>query len=309
MSAAAKVSARFLDPATLDGLGDLALLARAVVEGFLAGRHLDLRPGAGVEFSQYRAYQPGDDLRRVDWRVYGRSDRLMVREAEVERDVTVRLVLDASRSMAYADPLARRRARPLSKLDYGRLLVACLGYLAERQGDSIAAHVVGGGARLDLEARRRGEDLERLCALLETAEPHGRWPPWSQLGPQLAGRQRRRQLVVLVSDLYEQGDEMSAALRALRAARHEVLVMHLVGRAELELGWHGDVVFEDLETGDTVRADTEALRPAYRARFAAHLDAWRRRILDLGAEHHLMVIDQPVDRAIESFVARRRALP
>lgn len=295
--------ARLFEPSILDGLGTLALRARTLVEGFFAGRHLDARPGVGVEFSQYRPYQPGDDLRRVDWRVFGRSDRMVIREADVERDVTVRLVLDTSASMAYVD------SGTASKLDYARLLVACLAYLATRQGDRVAAHLVSDESPHDLTPDPRGRDLERLCARLESTVARGRWPPWPTLMPRLEGRQRQRQMVVLVGDLYQQGDEMLSAVRALTTARHEVLVLHLIGRRELELDWRGDVVFEDLETGARVRADADGFGPRDRARFAAYLDDWRNRLLDLGAEHHLMITDQPIDRALEAMIARRRRLP
>ncbi len=337
---------RFLDPAVLAGIDDLQLLARQVVEGFLAGRHLDLRPGPGVEFSQYRPYLPGDDLRRVDWRVYGRSDRLMIRDADVERDVTVRIVLDCSRSMLHAEPHGAppqsagtsdgESFRPTTKLDYARMLAASFAFLAERQGDRIAllapaGEIVGetaGRARRtanpvpQVEPSHGGQDLVRVCALLARIEAAGRWPAWSQLGPLLApstpggagggtsGRGARdRQLIVWISDLYEHDDEMIDTLRALRAARHEVLVIQLMGRSELELGWQGDLMFEDLETGKTVRADAESLRPAYRQRMSAYLDGWRRRVRDLGADYHLMVTDEPLDRGLRALLLRRQALP
>ena len=130
-------SSRFLAPASLAALDDLELLARTVVEGFLSGQHLLPQAGFGIEFSQYRSYNPGDDLRRIDWKAFGRSDRFYVREAEVERDVTVRFVLDATGSMAHEES-------GLSKIDYGRMLVAALAYLASRQGDRLRLHLVSG---------------------------------------------------------------------------------------------------------------------------------------------------------------------
>lgn len=327
-------TARFLDPEALAGIDDLLLLARSVVEGFLAGRHLDLRPGPGVEFSQYRPYLPGDDLRRVDWRVYGRSDRLMIRDADVERDLTVRIVLDASRSMLHAEPGPAAEAHDEShqdptKLDYARRLAASIAYLAERQGDRIAllaptvSTMARGrrdeGAVVQVEPTHGGQDLLRLCTALSKLEAEGRWPAWSRLGPLLAGsgpagtivgqRSRGRQLIVLISDLYQHDDEMIGTLRALTAARHEVVVLQLIGRSELELGWRGDLIFEDLETGETVRADADTLRPAYRRRMAAYLDGWRRRVRDLGADYHLLVTDEPLDRALRALLLRRQALP
>ena len=300
-------SDRFLDPAVLAGVRDLALVARRVVEGFFAGRHPDVRPGVGTEFSQYRAYQPGDDLRRVDWRVYGRTERLVVREAEVDRDVTVRIVLDASRSMAAEETVAD--ASPVSKLRYGVMVAACLAYLAERQGDRFAFHAVGDGGHQDLEPMRRGHGLPRLVALLDGLVAGGRWPDVARLLPILAGRDRERQLVVVISDLYDHGDEMVRAFDALIAARNDILVLQVMGRAERALAWRGNVLFEDLETGERVRADADTVRSAYRQRVAAFVAAWRRRLLDRGIDHHLLTTDEPLDAALRAVLVRRRALP
>ncbi len=194
-------TSRFLDPATLASLGDLRLLARTVVEGFTAGLHLDVRSGVGVEFSQYRSYQPGDDLRRVDWRVYGRSDRFFIRQSDVERDVTVRFLLDASASMAHRD-------EKLSKIDYARYLVATLAYLANRQGDRLAFHALSDAADFAAPLPRR-RPLEHLLDRLERLEPRGRWPSWNELNRRLP-RSRGRELVVVVSDLYDEARPRSA---------------------------------------------------------------------------------------------------
>ena len=148
-------ASRLLEPATLAGIKDLRLIARTLVEGYLTGLHLDPRPAAGVEFSQYRSYEPGDDLRRVDWRAYARSDRFLVRESEVERDVNVRFLLDASASMAHRDG-------PLTKFDYARMLVASLAYLVDRQGDRITFHAARDGDTIDLPPSRRHRALLHL---------------------------------------------------------------------------------------------------------------------------------------------------
>lgn len=308
----AAAHSRLLDPATLAQIRDLRLLARTVVEGFLAGQHLDRRPASGVEFSQYRSYQPGDDPRRVDWRVYARSDRFFVREAEVERDVTVRFLLDASASMAHRD----RPPQALAKLDYARFLVAALGYLVDLHGDRLALQILGGGGAP--AAQRPARPPLALAAFLDRLErvdhlrPAGRWPAWEELAAAFAG-QRRRELVVLVSDLYEERGEIAAALGRLAAVGHELLVLHLVARNELEFDlakdFAGDLRFEDLETGERVLGNAAALRPGYLARHRQFLAGWRRRVLELGAGYELLPTDQPLDQALRGFLARRRLLP
>ncbi len=296
---------RFLDPAILAGIGDLRLAARTVVEGYFAGQHLDLRSGSGVEFSQYRSYQPGDDPRRVDWRVHARSDRYFVRESEIERDVTVRFLLDASASMAH-------RGSAVSKMDYARFLVASLAYLADRQSDHLAFHAVHDGEEAAAPLPRR-RPLDHLLHRLEQLEPRGRWPRWGELRRALP-RGRGRELVVVVSDLWdgepgERGDGLGAALATFRALGHEVLLFQLLGRDELELDFEGDLLFEDLETGETVRGNAAELRGGYLERLEHHLAAWRRHLAELGAVYELLVLDQPLDRALRELLLRRAQLP
>jgi uncharacterized protein (DUF58 family) len=293
---------RFLPPATLAALGDLQLVARTVVEGFLSGLHLDPRPGVGVEFSQYRAYQPGDDLRRLDWGVYARSGRYFVRQAEVERDVTVRLLLDATASMSHRSQAGE------SKHDVSRMLVACLAYLVERQGDHLAFHAVTGDGAVDLPTVRRDRALPALLHLLEELEPRGRWPSWEAVVRRFA-RRRRRELVVVVSDLWQQGDELQRTLAALKALGHEVLVVQLLARDELDFTWRGDLLFEDLESGETVQASAEALAGAYATRLEEELSGWRQRLLDAGIAYHLMATDEPLEEGLRRFLLRRRELP
>lgn len=294
-------ASRFLEPATLAGIKDLRLVARTVVEGYLSGLHLDPRPAAGVEFSQYRAYEPGDDPRRVDWRAYARSDRFLVRESETERDVNVRFLLDATASMGHRDGA-------LTKFDYARMLVAALAYLVDRQGDRLILHAVRGGDAPGLPPARRQRRLLQLLHALESLEPAGRWPSWERLASRMV-RSRARELVVVVSDLYEDGEEMRRALATLRALGHEVLVLQPVARNELEFSFQGDVVFEDLETGETVTGSTAAMRSDYLRRLAAHREGWRLHMLQLGIAHEALPLDTPLDQGLRSFLLRRGRLP
>ncbi|HEV8629161.1 MAG TPA: DUF58 domain-containing protein, partial [Thermoanaerobaculia bacterium] len=172
-----------LDPHVLARVKDLRLVARTLVDGAVTGLHRQPRAGIGVELEQFRTYEPGDDPRRIDWRAHARSDRLFVRESPVERDVTVRLVVDATASMAHADG-------GLSKLDYARMLAAALAFLALRQGDAVALHLVndrmvsdrhGSSETVDLPPLRRRRALERLLFHLEGATARGRWPAWQRL--------------------------------------------------------------------------------------------------------------------------------
>jgi uncharacterized protein (DUF58 family) len=294
-------SSPLLDPAVLAQVKDLRLVARTLVDGAVTGLHRQPRAGVGVELEQFRGYQPGDDPRRIDWRAHARSDRLIVRESPVERDVTVRLVVDATASMAHGEAGA-----PLDKLGYARMLAAALAFLALRQGDAVALHLVG-DAGVDLPPLRRRRALERLLFALQAMAAGGRWPPWQRLGPRLL-RPRRRELVVLISDLWEAEAEIAAALAGLRALRHEVVLLHLMGRDELEFGWSGDLLFEDLESGAVVAGSAGALRDGYLRRLAAWLQAWERRAAELGVAYSRVPLDRPLELALRDVLARRRRL-
>lgn len=288
---------RFLDPQTLAALGDLALVARTVVAGFLAGTHPSRRTGAGHEFAQYRSYGPGDDLRRVDWKLYGRSDRFYIREAEVDTNVAVRLVLDATASMAHEED-------GLAKLDVARFLVAAFAHLAAGQGDAVGLEVIGEAAPDSLPPRRGAAHERRLLHTLETVEARGVWPSWDRVAHRLAGAQR--EVVVVVTDLHERGREIRDALARVRA--NEVLLLSVLGRAERTLAHSGVVTFEDLETGRTVRADAARARDAYRARMEAHLEAVRGEMAEREIDVAVVMMDEPLDGTLRTFLQRRARL-
>jgi uncharacterized protein (DUF58 family) len=275
-------------------------VARTLVDGAVTGLHRQPRAGVGVELAQFRSYQPGDDPRRIDWRALARSDRLYVRESPVERDVTVRLVLDATGSMGHGQP-------PLDKLHYARMLAAALAFLALRQGDGVAFHAVG-RAPVDLPPLRRRRALERLLAALETLEPGGRWPDWTLLAPRVA-RQRRRELVVVITDLWDADGEIDRALAGLRALRHELVLLHLLAGDELTFPWQGDVELEDLESGRTIRGNAAELRAGYLPRLGGHLQRWERRCAELGVAYHRLGLDRPLELALREVLTRRRRLP
>jgi uncharacterized protein (DUF58 family) len=286
-----------LDPVALARVKDLRLVARTLVDGSVAGLHRQPRAGTGVELEQFRSYQPGDDPRRIDWRAHARSDRLIVRESPVERDVTVRLIVDASASMGHGDG-------ELSKLGYARMLGAALAFLALRQGDGVALDAVGAHG-VDLPPLRRRRALERLLFALDGLEPGGTWPSWRELGPRLA-RPRRRELVVLISDLWDDDGAVSATLAGLRAMRHEVIVVHLLSRGELDFPWQGDAAFTDLESGAVVEGNGGELRPAYLRALAAWLAGWERRCAELAIAYLRVPLDEPLELVLRDVAARRR---
>jgi uncharacterized protein (DUF58 family) len=286
-----------LTPELLHGLRNLSLAARRAAEGFLNGAHASRRHGAGMEFSQYRPYQPGDDLRRLDWRLAARSDRYYLREAEVDTSLTVHLLLDASASMNHRDD------NGLTKLDYARLLLAALAYLAQQQGDAVGLTILAPDGLRHLPARADARQLPRLYHALATAEAHGSFPDPATLAPLTARRQRA--LTVCVSDLYEEETEISALLAQLRAVSGEVLLLHVLADNELNFTYKGSVTLRDLETGQSLQLDADQQRPAYQQQLQQWLRDTAQSARRQGFDYHQLNTSQPLDGALREFLRRR----
>jgi uncharacterized protein (DUF58 family) len=288
---------RSIDAKTLAALGDLTLAARTVVDGFMFGAHHNRIPGAGLEFSQYRSYQPGDDPRRLDWKLFARSDRYFLRDAETDTSVTVRFVLDASDSMAQEE-------EGVTKLDYARLIVAALALLGHRQGDAVGLTTVSGGEATVLPPQRSPQHLHRLLHTLEQVTANGVWPDWERMrGLFTAGGARG--ILVIVTDLHERADEIRTLAAKLTALRHEVLVFHVMGAVERAFRYHGVVTFEELETGRRVEVDTDAVRASYLAALEQDLALHQRSLECVGVDYARFSLDQPLDLALRQYLVGR----
>ncbi|MFD3002878.1 DUF58 domain-containing protein [Pontibacter toksunensis] len=289
---------RFIDPGVLATIKDLPLLARTVVEGFLAGQNQSLRRGAGLEFSQYRSYQPGDDLRQLDWKMFARSDRYYIREAEVDTNITVRFVVDGSASMAHED------ANGLHKMDYARFLVASLAYLATTQGDAVGLYVLHEEQLINLTPRSDNMHLQRFWHQLSEIKPQGKFPK-AQAADKLLSDRRQKELTVFLTDLYEHENEITALLYKLGAQRHELLLFHLMSRNELDFSYSGTLTFEDLETGQTLQVSTAEQRKAYLARLQEWLLQTERDMRNRQIAYDQFVTDEPLDKALRTFLQKR----
>ncbi|SMB94009.1 protein of unknown function DUF58 [Hymenobacter roseosalivarius DSM 11622] len=286
-----------LAPETLHALRNLPLAAKQAAEGFLAGQHRSRRRGTGLEFSQYRPYQPGDDLRRLDWRLAARSDRYYIRESEVETSLLVHLLLDASASMNHRDD------NGLTKLDYARLVLASMAYLATNQGDAVALSILRPEGVQHLPPRAESRQLPRLYNLLEKTEAGGLFPTSAILAPLTARRQRA--LTVFVSDLYEEEAEMERLLTRLQAVAGEVLVLHLVAQNEVTFSYRGSITFEDLETGQILQLDADQQRAAYQQNHQEWLRATAQSARRHGFDYHQLSTADPLDQALREFLRRR----
>lgn len=293
--------ADLLSPAQLAGLGGLELVAARVVEGVLAGLHRSPHRGFGVEFAEHRPYQPGDDLRFVDWRKFGRSDRYLVKQFERETSLRATLLLDLSASMDWSsDPAG---GLP-SKLWYGKQLAAAVALLLARQGDAVGLTAFDDAVRARIQPKGGRGHWHTLVRRLEALEPGGRTDAASPLRD-LAARMRRRGLAVLISDLLVDPDATRLALRMLRHRGHEVLVFHLMDPGERELPAVRGARFVDPETGETLPAATADLRDAYRRAVDEAIDEWQRALASEGMDYVMVQTDQPMALALRHYLSRR----
>jgi uncharacterized protein (DUF58 family) len=300
--------ARWLEPATLSRIGDLELLARTVVEGFVAGLHRSPFLGLSVDFAEHRPYMPGDDIRKVDWRVYARTDRFYVKQYEAETNADVVFALDASRSMDYG-------SAGVTKLDYARYLTACLAHLAGGQRDRVGAAVYSRG--LDEFVAPSVRHRRRMLAALDRAgsdegDPgHG---PGGTAGPthdpvlafdQLAGNLGRRGIVVVASDLYAGPERIVEAVGRLKNRGQDVIVFHVLDPAEVDFPFEQPRSFEDLETGERIPLAPEDVREEYLSRIEGHVAEVARRLLEQQVDHELVVTSTPLDAALFNYLSRR----
>lgn len=278
-------------------LGGLEVLTDDLVEGFLAGLHRSPRRGFGIEFAEHRMYQPGDELRYVDWKILGRNDRLYVKQYEEETNLRSMLVLDVSRSMAWTgDPAAT-----LPKLDYARRLTAALALVLLRQRDAVGLITFDEEVRRVLPPRARLTHWHQLAATLVEARPG----PGTAAEPALrrvVDQLRRRGLVVFVSDLLLDQSLAFAALRYLRHRGHQVVVVHLMDPAELALSGQAEVRLEDPETGEAVVLRPRDWAGAYRRTVEQTVLEWRLRCRRNGIVYHHLTTDTPFGPALRAIV-------
>lgn len=288
---------RYFDPVVLARISNLTLRARHVVEGLMAGLHRSSLRGLSVEFSEHRPYTPGDELRRIDWKLFSRQDRYFVKEYEAETNLRAYLFVDASASMGYA-------GAGVSKFDYAATLAASLAYLMLLQRDSVGLVVMGAGAPRVLPARSQPHHLHAIIAELEAARPAGATDVRAALA-EVAGGLHRRGLCLLISDLLDEPQGLEQGLRHLHHRRHDLMVLHLADRDELELPFRKLTLFRDLEGGLELTTDPREIRREYRAAIDEHLAQVRALCRRSGADYDLFLTDQPLDRGLVRYLARR----
>ncbi len=292
-----QAATRFILPHVLARLSGLELLARAVVEGFIAGLHRSPYKGFSVDFMQYRPYVPGDDLRRVDWKVYARTDRFLVKEFEGETNTRVHLVLDASRSMGY-------QSHDVSKLEYACYLVASIAYLAIRQRDAAGLVLFDEDILQNVSPRSSKGHLHTLLKQLENVSV-GAATSFDKPLHAIADQQQRRGFIVIVSDLLSNADQLIDALRHFRFSGHEVLICHVLDPQEVTFDFEDVMQIKDLETGTKLLIEGSSARALYQKNFQQFQHRIQRACGLLGIDYTLLTTDRPLDGALFQYLSAR----
>jgi uncharacterized protein (DUF58 family) len=290
--------ARFVDPVVLARIGNLELVARAVVDGFINGIHRSPYFGASVDFAEHRGYVPGDDIRRVDWRLYARTDRYYIKEYEADSNSNFSVLLDVSKSMGFT-------SGGVTKLEYGKMVAGCLTYLVHRQRDrvglvafdnDIVEHVPPSAKHMDVVLHV----LDRLTP----ARAGSLRAPLHKMAEHFG----RRGLLVLISDLYEEPDAVLDAVGPLRFRGNDIAVFHLLDPAELDFSFREPSAFEDLESGEQIPIVPDALADQYKALVQAHVEALRERCSANRIDYTLLNTALPLDHALFSYLSTRERL-
>jgi uncharacterized protein (DUF58 family) len=287
------------DPSALARYGNLSLIARLVVEGFLSGVHKSPFKGFSVEFAEHRQYYPGDEIRHIDWRAFGKTDRYYIKEHEEETNLQAHLLVDASGSMGYGNGV--------SKFVYAQYVAASLAYLMLHQRDSVGLAIHDHAVRAVVPPRSNSKQLPQLLRVLEQTEPGGETglaPLWHRL----AGQMRRRGMVVVLSDCFEALPPLLHALRNLRHSGQEVLLLHVLAPEEIEFPFSRLTQFRSLERrGHETLLDPQAARREYLSNFETFCRALRTGAAGMRIDYQLLRTDDPVERALGVYLSKRQA--
>jgi len=297
MDRTATASARFLDPKVLTRIGNLEILARTVVDGFLNGIHKAPYLGLSMDFAQHRPYVPGDDIRHLDWRLFARTDRYYIKQYEAETNTDLTALVDVSDSMDWTSD----EERP-TKLDYARFLAASLLHLSRRQRDRV------GCVTFDHDIIERvppaGKNLDLALMALERSRARGPGDLKNAIY-QAVATIRKRGIVLLISDLYEEPADVVAAIRYLTARKQDVIVFHLLDPGELDLPQGDAVSFEDAETGEQVPVIPSKLREGYASVIGEHVDTLRRSLVRERVDFVPVDTSTPLDHALFAYLSLR----
>jgi uncharacterized protein (DUF58 family) len=292
-------SKRYLDPEVIARLSRLDIKARLVVEGFLSGLHTSPFKGFSQEFADHRQYIPGDEVKSIDWKVFGRSDRFYIKEYQEETNLRAYILLDKSGSMGYG--------RKISKLEYAKYLAASLSYMLFKQKDSVGIATFDTRIREIIPPSARRTNFMMILKMIADAAPAGE-TNMSSVFYQLAQKIRRRGLVIVLSDLIDDPSDLIKSLRSFRHRKHEVLVFQILDRDERNFPFSESAIFTDLENGSEQIVSPGLIRDRYRARFGEFIEYYRKHLLECRIDHSVLYTDTPYDKALFAYLQKRARL-
>ncbi len=287
----------FIDPRVLSRLANVPLFSRRPMQGSVSGRHTSPHRGASVEFAEYRKYVAGDDLRRLDWRVYGRSDRFYVKEFEADTNLRCCFVLDTSGSMGFGSD-------GTTKIEYARKLAGSLGYLAVQQGDAAGISCVAGGIVLSLPPTRNPAHLPNFFDILERAKPAGETHLPAVLH-ELAETIRQRALIVIISDLFIEPELLRGCFQHLLFRQHDVAVFHMLDAREISFDFRRPMRFLDMEGGPAIFAEPNDIADRYHKAVREYLEGLRKVVLESGVDYHRVMLEENYEQVLGRFLAGR----
>ena len=288
---------RFIDPKVLVRIQNLELVARTVVEGFVQGLHRSPYLGFSVDFAEYREYQPGDEIRRIDWNVYGRNDRLFVKLYEGETNTRVVILLDISGSMNYG-------SGEIKKIDYARILAACLAYFGYHQRDGVGLLTFDTDVRAHIPASRRTAQLSSILAEIERVNP-AKETEFRKPLRFLAEFLKRRGVIIVISDFYDEAANIVAGLKALKAKGNDILAFHIMDDFELKFPFEETAQFEDMETRKKLHVIPEYLRTQYLQILSGHMEQLRKELSGTQIDYTVMDTSKPLDAGLFAYLAAR----
>ena len=289
-----------LDPKILMAIKDLSLAAKTTVEGFMIGIHKSNIKGSGMEFNQYRSYQPGDDLRSLDWKMFARSDRYYIRESEIDTSISVRFLIDASASMNHKDGM-------FTKMEFSKYVAASLAWLAHSQGDAIGLYIFQQAGLFSLPVRKDHQHLTRLLYELGLVQAGGKFTTEIHYRNIFLGNYKR-EILIFITDFYQQDNEITKMLDLVSSLKHEIIVLHIMAENELELNYPGFTTLQDLETGQRINTDAKQTKKDYKQTLDNYLSGIRIRLLNKNIFYRLMKMNEPIDMALRDFLNQHNKL-
>jgi uncharacterized protein (DUF58 family) len=292
---------KYLQPDVVARLANMELVARLVVEGFITGLHKSPYHGFSVEFAEHRQYMPGDEIKHIDWKIYGKTDRYYIKQFEEETNLKSYIVVDASKSMSFAS------GGRMSKLEYALTIAAALSHLMVQQRDAVGLTIYDESVRLFMPPHATKSYLKQILRTLETTEPGNRTSTADSLH-QVAERIKRRGLVIILSDLMDKPQEVMTAIRHFRHKKNEVIVMQVLDPLERSFDFGRDAVFRDLETNEELTTQPWHIRKAYQDGMRKFLDTYKKECREHDVDYVLLDTGTPFDTALFEYLHKRQRI-